>query len=81
VPDDKDNAVAAWLLERMLRKTLFVALNRVVAPASEIAPFVADLLAYMNKLEAEGHLWASGPFIPRWRRRSFRHQRSKRPNA
>jgi uncharacterized protein YciI len=26
-------------------------------------PFVADHLAYMNKLEAEGHLWASGPFI------------------
>jgi uncharacterized protein len=47
----------------MLRKTLFVALNRMVAPASEIAPFVADHLAYMNKLEAEGHLWASGPFI------------------
>jgi uncharacterized protein len=47
----------------MLQKTLFVALNRMVAPASEIAPFVADHLAYMNKLEAEGHLWASGPFI------------------
>jgi uncharacterized protein YciI len=28
-----------------------------------IAPFVADYLVYMNKLEAEGHLWASGPFI------------------
>ena len=65
MPDDRDNAVAAWLLARMLRKTLFVSLNRLVAvaPASEIAPFVADHLAYMNKLEAEGHLWASGPFI------------------
>jgi uncharacterized protein YciI len=63
VPDDKDNAVAAWLLARMLQKTLFVALNRVVARASEIAPFVADHLAYMNKLEAEGYLWAYGPFI------------------
>jgi uncharacterized protein len=28
-----------------------------------VRPFVADHLAYMNKLEAEGHLWASGPFI------------------
>ena len=35
------NAVVAWLLARMLRKTLFVALNRMVAPASEIALFVA----------------------------------------
>ena len=63
MPDDKDNAVVAWLLARMLRKTLFVSLSRMVAPASEIAPFVADHLAYMNKLEAEGHLWASWPFI------------------
>ena len=62
MPDNKQNAVAE-LLAPMLRKTLFVALNRVVAPASEIAPFVADHLVYMNKLEADGLLWASGPFI------------------
>jgi len=60
--NDRQNAVAE-LLAPMLRKTLFVALNRVVAPASEIAPFVADHLVYMNKLEADGLLWASGPFI------------------
>jgi uncharacterized protein len=60
--DDKQNAVAE-LLAPMLRKTLFVALNHVAAPASEIAPFVADHLVYMNKLEADGLLWASGPFI------------------
>jgi hypothetical protein len=30
---------------------------------TKLHPFVADHLAYMNKLEAEGHLWASGPFI------------------
>jgi uncharacterized protein len=34
-----------------------------VVPASEIAPIVADHLGYMNKLEAERHLRASGPFI------------------
>jgi uncharacterized protein len=62
MPDNKQNAVAE-LLAPMLRKTLFVALNHVVAPASEIAPFVADHLVYMNKLEADGLLWASGPFI------------------
>lgn len=62
MPDNKQNAVAE-LLAPMLKKTLFVALNHVVAPTSEIAPFVADHLVYMNKLEAEGLLWASGPFI------------------
>ena len=45
MPDNKRNSVAE-LLAPMLRKTLFVALNRVVAPASEIAPFVADHLVY-----------------------------------
>jgi len=51
------------LLAPMLKKTLFVAINRVAAPASAIEPFVAEHLAYMNSLEAEGRLWASGPFI------------------
>ena len=53
----------AELLAPMLKKTLFVAINRVAAPASAIEPFVAEHLAYMNALEAEGRLWASGPFI------------------
>jgi len=53
----------AELLAPMLKKTLFAAISRVAAPASAIEPFVADHLAYMNSLEAEGHLWASGPFI------------------
>jgi uncharacterized protein len=51
------------LLAPMLKKTLFVAINRVAAPASAIEPFVAEHLAYMNRLEGEGLLWASGPFI------------------
>jgi uncharacterized protein YciI len=51
------------LLAPMLKKTLFAAISRVAAPSSAIEPFVADHLAYMNALEAEGRLSASGPFI------------------
>ena len=47
----------------MLKKTLFVAIIHMVAPASEIELFVADHLAYMNALEADERLWASGSFI------------------
>jgi len=60
--NDTKTAVAE-LLAPMLKKTLFVAINRVAAPASAIEPFVAEHLAYMNALEGEGKLWASGPFI------------------
>jgi uncharacterized protein YciI len=63
MPNDTRKAVAE-LLAPMLKKTLFVAINHVAAPASAIEPFVAEHLAYMNALEAEGRLWASGPFIP-----------------
>jgi uncharacterized protein len=51
------------LLSPMLKKTLFAAINRVAAPASAIEPFVGEHLTYMNALESEGNLWASGPFI------------------
>jgi hypothetical protein len=47
----------------MLRKTLFVAINRVAAEAGASEPLVAEHLRYMNALEAEGRLWASRPFI------------------
>jgi len=60
--NDTSKAVAE-LLAPMLEKTLFVAINRVAAPANAIQPFVAEHLAYMNALEAAGRLWASGPFI------------------
>jgi uncharacterized protein len=55
--------IVAELLVPMLKKTLFVAISRVAASASEIEPFVVDHLAYMNRLEADGYLWASGPFV------------------
>jgi uncharacterized protein YciI len=57
------NDVVTELLAPMLKKTLFVAINRVAASANEIEPFVADHLVYMNALEADGRLWASGPFV------------------
>ena len=60
--NDSPKAVAELLLP-MLQKTLFVAISRVAAPATAIQLFVAEHLAYKNALEAEGRLWASGPFI------------------
>jgi uncharacterized protein len=51
------------LLSPMLKKTLFAAINRVAAPARAIESFVGEHLTYMNALESEGNLWASGPFI------------------
>ena len=51
------------LLAPMLKKTLFAALNFVVAPGDAILPYVADHLRYMNDLEDRGLLFASGPFL------------------
>ena len=51
------------LLAPMLKKTLFVAVSRVAAAPSTIEPFVAEHLAYMNAMEADSLIWASGPFI------------------
>ena len=53
----------ADLLAPMLKKTLFVAISHAVASRSDMEPHVAEHLAYMNALEAEGRLWASGPFV------------------
>jgi hypothetical protein len=50
----------AELLAPMLKKTLFVAINSIAAPANAIEPHVAEHLADMNALEAQGRLWASG---------------------
>ena len=53
----------ADLLKPMLKKRLFVALSKAVAPAEQMLPHVAEHLRYMNRLEAEGFLFASGPFL------------------
>jgi uncharacterized protein YciI len=62
MPNDSRKAVEQ-LLAPMLKRTLFVAISRVVAPATAIEPFVVEHLAYMNSLESEGRLRAFGPFI------------------
>jgi uncharacterized protein YciI len=46
----------------MLKKTLFVAVSRAIASAEAIRPFIVDHLRYMNALEPQGALFASGPF-------------------
>jgi uncharacterized protein YciI len=62
MPPEKDDKVAA-LLKAMLKKRLFVALSKAVARPEQMLPFVAEHLEYMNQLENEGKLFASGPFI------------------
>jgi uncharacterized protein len=54
---------AAELLKPMLKRRLFVALNKALVPSEEMAPYVAEHLDYMNELEKAGKLFASGPFI------------------
>jgi uncharacterized protein len=51
------------LLKTMLRKRLFAALNKPVATQDEMLPFLVEHLEYMNRLEREGKIFASGPFI------------------
>jgi uncharacterized protein YciI len=53
----------ADLLRPMLKKLLFVALGKAVVPAEQMLPDVAEHLRYMNRLESEGFLFASGPFV------------------
>ena len=62
MPAETEDLVAQ-LLKTMLRKRLFAALNKAVAPQDEMLPFLAEHLEYMKRLEKEGKLFASGPFI------------------
>jgi uncharacterized protein YciI len=62
MPPDKDDKIAE-LLKPMLKKRLFVALSKAVAKPEQMLPFVAEHLKYMNQLENQGKLFASGPFI------------------
>jgi uncharacterized protein YciI len=62
MPPEKDDKIAE-LLKPMLKKRLFVALSKAVARPEQMLPFVAEHLEYMNQLENEGKLFASGPFI------------------
>src|ERR1700685_1173629 len=53
----------ADLLKPMLKKRLFVALSKAETPAEQMLPHVTEHLRYMNRLEDEGFLFASGPFV------------------
>jgi uncharacterized protein YciI len=60
--EEKEDKIAEPL-KPMLKKRLFVALSKAVAQPEQMLPFVAEHLEYMNRLENEGKLFASGPFI------------------
>ena len=61
------------LMQPMLKKLLFVVIARVTGTQEEMKPHVAEHLEWMNRMEAEGKLFASGPLIrPGRQRRSAR---------
>ncbi|WP_158792866.1 YciI family protein [Granulicella sp. L60] len=62
IPENPNDKIAA-LLAPMLKQRLFVALSIARATAEQMSAHVAEHLEYMNGLEAEGLLFASGPFI------------------
>jgi hypothetical protein len=62
MPANADEKIAE-LLKPMLKKRLFVAISKAIAPPEDLLPFVAEHLAYMNHLESSGRLLASGPFV------------------
>ncbi len=53
----------AKLLAPMIKKPLWVVLTTAQAPSAEIEPHAPEHLRYMNELEEQGVLWASGPFL------------------
>ena len=50
------------LLKPMLKKHLFVVISKAIGTQEEMRPHFQEHLQYMNQLEAEGRLFASGPF-------------------
>lgn len=51
------------ILDNSVKKHLWAAISKLTADPDEVAPYVAAHLEYMVKLEREGRLWASGPFL------------------
>ena len=62
MPANADEKVTE-LLKPMLKKRLFVAFSKAVAPPEDLPPFMAEHLVYMNHLESSGKLFACGPFV------------------
>jgi hypothetical protein len=62
VADSEQRHVDAFLA-RTIKKRLWAAIAHVNAGADAIRPHVGEHLEYMAKLEEDGRLWASGPFV------------------
>jgi uncharacterized protein YciI len=60
--DDPLHQIAA-LLAPMVNKRLWVVLSTAKVPSAAMEPHAPEHLRYMNGLEENGQLWASGPFI------------------
>jgi uncharacterized protein YciI len=56
-----DEARAAALLQKMLRKKLYVVLSKPLVPPKQLQPVLAAHLDYMIGLEKRGVIFASGP--------------------
>ena len=56
-----EDARAAELMGKMLRKKLYVLISKPIAPLEKLKPLLATHLDYMIALEKRGVLFASGP--------------------
>jgi hypothetical protein len=56
-----EDARAAELLSKMLRKKLYVLISKPLVPTEQLKPLLATHLDYMIGLEKRGLLFASGP--------------------
>jgi uncharacterized protein YciI len=56
-----EDARAAELIQKMLRKKLYVLISKPLVPPEQLKPLLATHLDYMIGLEKRGLLFASGP--------------------
>ena len=56
-----DDARAAELMQKMLRKKLYVLISKPLVPPEQLRPLLATHLDYMIGLEKRGVIFASGP--------------------
>jgi hypothetical protein len=56
-----EDARAAELIQKMLRKKLYVLISKPLVPPEQLRPLLATHLDYMIGLEKRGLLFASGP--------------------
>jgi uncharacterized protein YciI len=58
-----DDARAAELMQKMLRKKLYVLISKPLVAPEQLKPLLATHLEYMISLERRGLLFASGPLV------------------